>query len=354
MSGEKDSPYVSTYAAHYSRPQTGMPVFSRAALGSGFSGNNRISVYQLEELPDSRKPVTSSQAYHCEASSLNALRNPKPVVRGLVEHSGYWTSEPKTDRIGCSAKEDRRVEHEREAAMQGIHPKILARIRHHSQIEAENGGAGPRWGSTTHGATYGVHDTSRDRWRAMDRGLIGQKEPDAFTRQRPSIPTDLLEEPVSVAKRDFVAPPRTRDLTFPSRTVMTPSGFSTSERPLVSRYTLLSDVNLSELHPVTVKRIRQKDPVEYHKILEPNPYKSSYQVTFQSPKQRGVVTAEVARGYTGYCRNEWTQAGAPGDPSTFKVGRTITEKHYKDPATLRTRDVGQVPNVIDRSGYWGQ
>jgi hypothetical protein len=83
----------------------------------------------------------------------------RPLARAAMERSGFWR-DPSASILQDSPA--RRVDAARDRAANASHLDALTlkRMRHQNPIDAENGGAGPTWGSTTSGATFCDHRTT--------------------------------------------------------------------------------------------------------------------------------------------------------------------------------------------------
>jgi len=358
-----ESFYTTTYASSYTRPQTMQSRsthFAPPVDTSGFSSNNRISPFDLEPLEDrSIYQTTTSHATFSPQSSVLSLKNPKPMVRAVMEHSGYWT-EPEPSVLNDSPARRAQNAKTREINASFIPPQTLKNLRQHNPVEAENNGAGPTWGSTTSGMAYCKHESSHDRYWKMNRDLIGKKENDAFSRQHITIPEDPIDEQKSITHSTYVPPPRNRNISIPSRTVIERTGYTDSIIPTLTHPVEMSQYTADELHPIEVARLKHKDTTEYQNLFNHDAYKSIAQISYQWPgrnngERASTAITNVRRGGTGYNSNTTMTAGAPGDPNTFKTGKTETMKKFKDPSyvTAKTRgDTMQVPNIVERSGYW--
>lgn len=364
LSGGADScarsVYTTTYASSYSRPQTtwaaSRSLDSKAQpINTGFASNNHVSPLDLAPVNDtSIYKQTSTHATHCDGASVKALAASKPIARASMEHSGFWT-EPQANVLYDSPARRVAADKERTTNASFLDPLTLKRMKHHNPIDAENGGAGPAWGSTTASQSYQRHETSHERFNNIDRSLIGKKEHNGFTRQHITITEDRIDDGKSTTQATYQKPVRPKFGEIPTRTVMEHSGFATAAIPTMTKKRMLSDIKPDELHPVTVARMKHKDTAEYQNLFNPDPYKSVAHVSYQPPNaQTRAFTAMpgVRRGATGYNSNERVIAGPPGDARTYKTGKTEAMKKFKDPETLRPRGVGQVPNVVERSGYW--
>lgn len=354
--------YTTEYASHYTRPKTAATrsIHPMAAKrNSGYGSNNHVSPLELEVLPDRTdfKTTTSHQA-HCPESSLEALRNPRPLVRAAMEKSGYW-NEPMPNVLYDSPA--RRVETAREREITAAHldKLTLKRMTHHNPIDGENGGAGPYWGSTTYNTAYQQGESNHSKFFKMDRSLIGKREPDAFSREHILIPEDPVDEQASIYRTTYTAPVTNREIKIPDRVAMERSGYTYSTIPTQTKPVLLSDVTADELPSLTIHKMKRQNTTEFQNLYDPDPWKSTYTMGYQEPVHtidRAIGDPnQMSKGTTGYDRNETVKVGPPGDPRWAKTGKTDHMKKFKDPtSTLRTRSTQLTcPNVMERSGYWG-
>ncbi|OHS97650.1 hypothetical protein TRFO_09361 [Tritrichomonas foetus] len=351
--------YSTTYSSSYTRPNTTQNRSTFPELRpndtSGFSSNNHVSPLELNPLNEKSIYQTSSHVAHSDASTVKTLMQPKPIARAVMEHSGFW-HETEPNVLYESPAMRVSAAREREINANYLDPHTLKRMSHKNPIEGENHGAGPKWGSTTNNTAFCNHQTSHDRYWTMDRSLIGKKEHNGFTRQHVTLKEEPIDDMISTTKEAFTRPPRTRAAEVPNRTVMERSGFSNAAVPIINHKMMLSDVSADQLHPIEVNRLRHKNTPEHQNLYHPDPYLSTAQVSYQTPNRtitRALTAAAPIRhGSTGYLSNENVIAGPPGDPRYHKTGKTETTKRFVDPSTLRTRDITQTPNVVERSGYW--
>lgn len=352
--------YATTYSTSYSRPKTTQTRSTFPELRgndvSGFSSNNHVSPLDLAPLNEtSIYGTTTSHSSHSENSTIKSLMKPKPMIRAVMEHSGFWNEpEPNILYESPAMRVKANLERERNAAY--LDPLTLKRMAHKNQIDGENKGAGPKWGSTTYGQAYTNHETNQQRYWKVDRSLIGPKDATSFTREPLTLPETPIDEQQSIMKTSYQRPQRKQNIEIPNRTVLEPSGFTNSVIPTMNRKIALSDVSPDDLHPIEVSRLKTKNTTEYQNLFNPDPYKSVSHVSYQAPNritQRAMTAATpIRRGATGYNSNETVIAGPPGDPRYHKTGKTETTKKFKDPSTLRNNSISTTPNVVERSGYW--
>lgn len=355
---------MTEYQAKYLRPSTttarGLEnsgtLNKTNTAGSGFSSNNHVSPLELTELGEREVyKMTQTHAAHSKDSTITTLMAPKPIVRAAMERSGYWHEPPPNVLYDSPQK---RVDSQRERELNASHldPLTLKRMTTHNAIDGENHGAGPNWGSTTTSTAFHKVETPHERYWKTDRSLIGKKEPNAFTRQHITIPEEPVDEQISVTQKTFQRPPKSRDISFPNRTVMEQSGFSKAAIPTQNHYMPLSDVTAGDLHPIAVQRLKKKNTPEYQNLFDPDPYKSTAQISYlqpQSTKSRALTsTTNVRHGGTGYNSNTTVIAGPPGDARTYKTGKTEQHKKFKDPELGFRGRTQQTANVVERSGYW--
>ena len=229
-------------------------------------------------------------------------------------------------------------------------------MKQKNQIDAENNGLGPDDHSTTYGAAYTKHRSNHDRYWETDRSLIGKKEQNGFTRQHLTIHEDNIADMRSTTHAVHCEQPLKRPAKIPQRTVLESSGFARSEFPTMSRYTPLSDISASQLHPVEVDKLRHKDTTKYQNLYNPNPYVSTAHISYQDPAavtRATTAVTTVRRGPSGYGHNEHVTAGAPGDHRTFVTGKTTYYKGFKDPQLGFRGRREMTANVVERSGFWG-
>ena len=192
----------------------------------------------------------------------------------------------------------------------------------------------------------------------MNRDLIGKKEVDAFSWQHLLIPEDPIDDQTSTCHA-CVPPPQTRGVSIPSRTVIEHSGYTNAKIPTITHPAEMSEYTPDQLSPIEVQNMRRKNTTEYQNLTNHDPYKSIAQISYQWPSrtntgERAATAVTIRRGAaTGYNANSTTTAGAPGDPRTFKTGKTEAMKKFKDPQLgFKGRNAAQVPNVVEKSGYW--
>jgi hypothetical protein len=102
--------------------------------------------------------------------------------------------------------------------------------------------------------------------------------------------------------------------------------------------------------------MRRRNTTEYQNLFEPSPYCSVHRISYSaaSPARDVAMDAPIRRGATGYDANETVFVGPPGDPRYFRTGTATMGRHYRNPGELRTRDSEQIPNIVERSGYWAE
>lgn len=326
-------------------------------LPSGYSTNNRVSPLELAPRPD-RKDYLDSYSHECfcPESSIKTLMRERPIVRAAMERSGYW-NEPMPNVLYESPAMRVTSARERTINAANLDPLTLKRITKENPIDGENHGAGPEWGSTTYNQAYHNYETNNSKFFKTDRNLIGKKEPDAFTRNHLTIPEKPVDEQISTYTASYRKPPVLTSINIPNRTVMERSGYTGSLIPTMNKAAPLSDVTADELNPIEVSRLRHVNPPEYQNLFDPDPYKSTYQISYQTPRrtiERALTSSSnVRHARTGYQTNETITAGPPGDPRYFKTGKTEVMRKFKDPTqALRSRNTNVRPNVMERSGYW--
>lgn len=357
-----ESFYTTEYASHYTRPRT-MTTRSvhpmAAKRNSGYGSNNHVSPLELAALSDRTDYRTSSSHQtFCPESSLEALRNPRPICRAAMEKSGYW-NEPMPNVLYDSPARRIETARERQITAANLDKLTLKRMTHHNPIDGENGGAGPNWGSTTYNQAYQQGESNHSKFFKMDRSLIGKREPDAFSREHILIPEDPVDEQASIYKTTYRKPVTNREIRIPDRVAMERSGYTYSTIPTQTKPIQLSDVAPEDLPSLTIHKMKHQNTTEYQNLYDPDPWKSTHTMAYQPP----VHTIDRAIGdpnqlshcTTGYDRNETVRVGPPGDPRWAKTGKTDHTKRFKDPTPgLRTRSSQVVcPNVMERSGYWG-
>lgn len=370
-----ESFYTTTYSSSYSRPQTtstktrsfntsngSMNTANSSSsyarpMTSGYSTNNHVSPLDLAPLKD-RKDYRDSFSHECfcPESSIKTLMRDRPIARAAMERSGYW-NEPLPNVLYESPAMRVTSARERTSNAANLDPLTLKRMTKQNPIDGENNGAGPEWGSTTYNKAYVQHESNQSKYWKMDHSLIGKKEPDAFTREHLTIPQKPVDDQISTYKASYRNPIRPRAPNVPNRTVMERSGYTASIVPTINHAAPLSDVTADDLHPIEVHNLKYRNTPEYQNLFDPDPYKSTHQVSYKSPRrtvERALTSRDnISRAETGYDRNETIHAGAPGDPRYFKTGKTEVMKKYTDPTqALRSRNINARPNVMERSGYW--
>jgi hypothetical protein len=357
-----DVQWTSEYTAKYTRPQTTIGHGDRGTTrrrDTGYASNEHVSPVDLAPREDRQDyQTTHCHETHNPDSSVMSLLKPKAMVRAAMERSGYWR-EPMPNVLYDSPAARVVEVRERRANAASLDPITLKRMTHHNAIDGENSGAGPEWGSTTYGTAYHEHESNQSRYWKTDRSLIGKREPDAYTRQHVTVPRDPVDEQVSVYTTSYRPPPQGRDIHVPNRVVMERSGFTYSSIPTHNNARPLSDVTADDLPSLTIHRMKHKNTPEYQNLLDPDPYKTTDQISYRRPERTAdrALTAgyQVRRGATGYNSNETIHAGPPGDPRWAQAGITEFQDKYVDPTpTIRSRGIKGCPNVMERSGYWSQ
>ena len=352
--------YSTTYSSSYTSPtktQAHSTFYENHQNDtSGFTSNNHFSPLELAPLDGFDRFTTVSHSSHSDKSSVRSiLTSPKTIPRSVVEHSGFW-HEPAPNILYDSPA--RRVQSTEEAERNAKHldAQTLRRISHHNAIDGENGGVGPRWGSTTASTAYGRLETPHERYERIDKSLIGSREATGFTRQHLTVPEQNVAPMTSVNNETYVRHQQTRPPEIPNRTVMQRSGFADSTVPTMNKKMNLYDVGPERLTPIEIQRLKYSNTPEYQNLYNPDPYTTSSEVSYKPPQNtisRSVETGtNIMRASTGYSTNETVIAGSPGDPRYYKTGKTEMAKKFIDPSTLKTRDIQATPNVVERSGYW--
>ncbi|KAK8890566.1 hypothetical protein M9Y10_035343 [Tritrichomonas musculus] len=370
--------YTTTYSSSYTRPKTtsystrsinptltsGTQSTTAASgsqsiqhLPSGYSTNNHVSPLELAPRQD-RKDYLDSYSHECfcPESSIKTLMRERPIVRAAMERSGYW-NEPMPNVLYESPARRITSARERTINAKNLDPLTLKRITKENPIDGENHGAGPEWGSTTYNQAYREYESNNSKFFKTDRNLIGKKEPDAFTRNHLTIPQKPVDEQISTYTASYRKPPVLTSINIPNRTVMERSGYTGSLIPTMNKTVPLSDVTADDLHPIEVSKLKKVNTPEYQNLFDPDPFKSTYQISYQSPRRQIdrclTAVSNVRHANTGYDSNETIHAGPPGDPRYFKTGKTEVMRKYKDPTeALRSRNMNARPNVMERSGYW--
>ena len=346
--------YTTTYSSSYIDPRASVrtSTFASSPTSSGFATNSRMS--PLSNPPSGFRADTTSHSDFSERSSINGMRVDRPLARATMEKSGY--SRESGNPFGDSPTRRLEAQREREINASYLDPITLKRMQRADPIEAENGGAGPQWGSTTSSAAYTWQETAHDRFAKIDRTMIGEKQENGYTREHVLVPQDRVVDDVSTMRASYVKPERPVPGNIPNRTVMQSSGYAHSEVPMIGKKTVLSPAGPDELSAVQLQRLKQTNTPEYTNVFHPDPYESLAKATFQNPEQfrdRSPDTFEdIRKVSTGYAANEERTVGAPGDYRDHRTGVTEKMMSMRDPGTLRTRDTGMMPNVVQRSGYW--
>jgi hypothetical protein len=297
------------------------------------------------------------QPYEIPRELLRHLLDPRDcaqIPQAAVERSGYST-EPLANTLYDSPLERRRSHEVRAATAASLHPTTLRAMRRQNAINAENGGAGPAWGSTTYATHYVLHPTPQDAFRGANLQLIGTKEPNSYSRQHLTVRADRLEEPRTVYQASYGPRARSREIVFPSQTVMDSSGFAKSAFPTQTRDRPLADATAEQLHPVQVQELRTRNTPEFLNLSHPSAYRSTYGVSYGDPRalQARSATALPARaGQTGYLENNTVTVGSPGAPWARATGLTEYQDRYVDQQLGFRGRKQQDPNIVERSGYW--
>jgi hypothetical protein len=148
-----------------------------------------------------------------------------------MECSGFWR-----DPLVSIAQES--VAKRVDATASHLDALTLKRMRRQNRIDTEDGGAGPM----TSSATFCGHQSSHDRFREINRSLIGCREPTAFSQQPVAVGQAPIDELISIG-RDCHHPKQVaRTIHIPGHTVMKPSGFVTAAIPTRTQVTMMSDV----------------------------------------------------------------------------------------------------------------
>ena len=143
---------------------------------------------------------------------------PRSVGLSTMERSGYW-NEPEP---GAATKTpaQRTAEIKTRDIQTAVPPNSLKMLKRKNPVEAENGGKGPEWGSTTTGSTYVKHESNHDRYWRTNRDLIGKKEADSFTRQHLTINQPAIVDQVSTTHDTYRHPPHRGSPVIPNRTAI--------------------------------------------------------------------------------------------------------------------------------------
>jgi hypothetical protein len=277
--------------------------------------------------PDPTVYATTTHLHHSEASSVERLRRGSTIARAAMERSEFW-DDAKPNVLYDTPTQ--RIEDEREREVNAAHLDRLTvqRIQHSTPIEAENGCAGPKWGSTATRATFTEKQTPAERLWQIDRDLIGPRDPTAFARQPVTVHEEAIAPQISTTQASYPRHPIGRPIQIPNRTAMEGSGFSKA----LTR----------ENAPQTV-----------------DPYVTIQQLSYQNPSD-GLSPIEralspgtrIRRGPTGYGVNRTMAVGPPGDPRKCEIGASTTKTHYRHPDDVRGPPSEQVSNLVEHSGYW--
>lgn len=321
---------------------------------SGYSSNAHVSSLLLNKLDDNDQFLSTSHAHHSKYSTIFTLMEPRPTVQSTMERSGYW-NEPEPGAV-TKTPAQRSMEMKTRDIQSAVPPNSLKILKRKNPVEAENGGKGPEWGSTTTGSTYVKHESNHDRYWKTNRDLIGKKEADSFTRQHLTINQPAIVDQISTTHDTYRHPPVRGSPVIPNRTAIEQSGYTYSQIPTSNKTRPLSDKTAADLHPTEVARLKRVNTPEYQNLYNPDPWVSTHQISFQpQPKTRSVGTAigPTRRGISGFCTNETVTAGAPGDARMFETGISEMKDKYRDPH-IKLRSMPQLTaNVVERSGYWG-
>jgi hypothetical protein len=257
---------------------------------SGFSSNQQNPLLVLNRLPSQDAYRT---VYRKQFPSYTGIQRSMPNLTCL-ERSGYWSNSSAL-RMGLS---DRQVETFRKN-QQTLEGSELARLKRKDPVAAENNGLGPVWGETTYGTAHtATQKTRRDAFFSMDRSLIGKKKDTGYSYDQPMYSSIAGDRSfyVTSSQRDFRKPsPRPKPAGM-YRVKMEDSSYS---RETV---TAIGD------------RTAKLDTSGY--------YCKQPQVT---KRNTGFSPRKIM---TGYSKNEALTVGPPGDPRTFKTGKTITMKRF--------------------------
>ena len=357
-----ESFYTTEYSSRYQRPSTtacisrGITSTNQSLTSnlksSGFSGNGHVSPLLLNKIDDSEKWVSSSHAAHSQNSTVFSLMQPRAMSRSTMERSGYW-NEPEPGSLNQTPFQRAQNKKSREINPTLYPEQTLKQMAKKNSVEAENGGNGPEWGSTTSGQAFQKHESSHDRYWKTKKELIGKKEHNGFTRQHLTINETPIAEQVSTAHSSYRPPPQPKGPVIPSNTIVEASGFTRSQKPTINHTRLLSDVTADQLHPTELNRLKHKNTPEYQNLYNPDPWISTAHISYQVPvKERAATAKTVRRATTGYGHNENVTAGIPGDARTFKTGVSETMKKFTDPHEKLRAQPPMVPNVVERSGFW--
>jgi hypothetical protein len=329
-------------------------------IDTGYASNNRVGPLELAERPDRTDyRTTHSHQVHCEDSSVLELLKPKPIARAAMEKSGYWR-EPEANVLYDSPAKREVTARARYDNADGLPATTLKRMAHHNAIDAENRGAGPDWGSTTYNTSYREYEPNQSKFWRIDRSLIGKREPDGYTRQHVTVPQEPVDVQASIYTTSYQKPAVRTDITIPTRTVMEKSGFTYSSKPTQNKSLPLSNVTADDLPSLTLNRLKHKNTPDYQNLSDPEPYKSTQQVSYKPPPrtiERALKPgAPIARGGTGYDSNETVRAGPPGDPRWARTPETEYQDKYTDQTVPLRASFRRRTNVnkMERSGYWSQ
>jgi hypothetical protein len=121
------------------------------------------------------------------------------------------------------------------------------------------------------------------------------------------------------------------------------SGFTTAAIP--------TDTTAIQLSNMAIEEIPQLKIAELKNTPE---YRSVSQISYQTPThdiqhEEGV---SIRNGTTGYASNERVVVGPPGGTRAFRTERSLMNHEFQDPTKVGGNVVQQVPNVVERSGFW--
>jgi len=315
--------YETEYSSKFIRPQTTVTtrsvVTEESKATSGFGSNNSVSPLELNVLED-RKLYQNTLSHEMHSRQSSIINRPQTDVihRAVMERSGYWGENT-------------------------------------SLSKAQKDSAEPI--ATTNAVTFKKTQSSHERFWKIDKQLIGKKEANSFTRQHIFAPKSVESEYVSTEHTAYMGKQINRGISIPNNTVIEDSGFSKSTFPTKSSVVPLSDISPSDLHPIELKRMKYRNTIEYQNLFNPNPYVSINHLNYQPTntiKERARTAMPMTRkGNSGYCSNSIVHAGPPGDPKTFKTGKTESSKAFKNPELGFRGHIQATPNVMEKSGFWG-
>ena len=339
------------YTKSFVTPGANQPSYKPAL--TGFANNNHVSPLELNSVADRDTWTSTSHAAHSQYSTIYTLMQPHETRRSTMERSGYW-NEPSPGVLYQTPHQRAEEIKTRELTAQSISNHTLKQMSRKNAIDAENGGTGPNWGSTTYNQAYCKHESNHDRYWKTRKELIGKKEPNSFTRQHLTVSMNPIADNTSVYQVSYKAPPINKEPRIPNRTVVEPSGFARSEIPTITHKVMLADRSADQMHPTEVATLKRKNTPEYQNLFNPEPNMTTYQISYNPPpRERGFTAKTTRRGPTGYGRNETLTVGTPGDQRTFRTGITETMDKYTDPELGFRGWKPKTANVVERSGFWG-